>query len=418
MPVVVSLFSGAGGLDAGFRAAGYKIGCCVELELWACDTLRANHSSTPVMGPPQHSGDIKDISATDICKFANLEINDVDVLIGGPPCQPFSQAASQRFLRGDERFKRQGFSDSLKGTLLFDFTRLILEFRPRVFVIENVPGLLTMDDGEQLRKTLAELHADGYYTSPLKVVNAADYGVPQHRERLIIWGSKTVKKPTLPLPTHGEFGDLLHRPYNTVVQALINMSPDLPNHITRNHSPASIARYRKLTFGQREKLGRVDRLDPLKPSKTVIAGGMQGGGRSHLHPFIARTLTVRECARLQTFDDNYIFKGTISRQFTQVGNAVPPLLAEHIARHIKLQEFGCDVQEPLQYGRYLDHEAALKLLEERLFEESKLVKPEWLYHTHAVEGIEAIATEALATEALDQLIHLESDVANKPCFSN
>ena len=90
-------------------------------------------------------------------------------------------------------------------------------------------------------------------------------------------------------------------------------------------------RYMILEFGQRDKLGRVDRLNPLLPSKTIIAGGTGGGGRSHLHPFIPRTMTVRECARLQTFPDDYVFTGPVARQFTQVGNAVPPLLGYELA---------------------------------------------------------------------------------------
>ena len=90
-----------------------------------------------------------------------------------------------------------------------------------------------------------------------------------------------------------------------------------------------------LEYGGRDKLGRVDRLDPRLPSKTVIAGGTKGGGRSHLHPFIPRTLSVRECARLQTFPDSYEFTGANARQFTQVGNAVPPLLAYKLALAIK-----------------------------------------------------------------------------------
>ena len=90
-----------------------------------------------------------------------------------------------------------------------------------------------------------------------------------------------------------------------------------------------------LEYGERDKLGRVDRLDPRLPSKTVIAGGTKGGGRSHLHPFFPRTLSVRECARLQTFPDSYIFTGANARQFTQVGNAVPPLLAYKLATSIK-----------------------------------------------------------------------------------
>ena len=90
----------------------------------------------------------------------------------------------------------------------------------------------------------------------------------------------------------------------------------------------------RLTFGKRDKLGRVDRLDPFRPSKTIIAGGTGGGGRSHLHPYIPRTMSVRECARLQTFPDSYEFTGPVARQFTQVGNAVPPVLAYVMAKAI------------------------------------------------------------------------------------
>jgi DNA (cytosine-5)-methyltransferase 1 len=106
------------------------------------------------------------------------------------------------------------------------------------------------------------------------------------------------------------------------------------NHETRRHKVGSIARYMALDYGQRDHLGRVDRLTPDKPSKTVIAGGTNGGGRSHLHPEIPRTLSVRECARLQTFPDRYAFVGPTARQFTQVGNAVPPVLAAEVATRL------------------------------------------------------------------------------------
>lgn len=107
------------------------------------------------------------------------------------------------------------------------------------------------------------------------------------------------------------------------------------NHVTREHNAGSIARYMRLEYGGRDHLGRVDRLDPALPSKTVIAGGTKGGGRSHLHPYYPRTLSVRECARLQTFPDSYEFLGPVARQFTQVGNAVPPLLAYKLALALK-----------------------------------------------------------------------------------
>lgn len=104
----------------------------------------------------------------------------------------------------------------------------------------------------------------------------------------------------------------------------------IANHEPREHKPESLLRYMILKYGQRDHLGRVDRLDPCLPAKTVIAGGTKGGGRSHLHPHIPRTMTARESARLQTFPDDYIFLGPSARQFTQVGNAVPPVLAAQL----------------------------------------------------------------------------------------
>jgi DNA (cytosine-5)-methyltransferase 1 len=138
-----------------------------------------------------------------------------------------------------------------------------------------------------------------------------------------------------------------------------------------------------LDFGQREKKGRVDRLDPTKPSKTVIAGGSNGGGRSHLHPFIARTLTARECARLQTFPDNYVFQGSIARQFTQVGNAVPPLLAEHFARKIGQQIFGMHYGESFELEKQFEKNKSTQALTKAILKNSVDEKPEWIYFSHS-----------------------------------
>jgi len=303
------------------------------------------------------------------------------MITGGPPCQPFSQAASQRFVKEDDRFKRLGFSDKEKGTLLLDFISYIEYFEPKAFVLENVPGLLTIDSGQQLHKSLEQLSSIGYKHTTPKTVNAVDYGVPQFRERLIIWGTNVKNvDPQLPPPTHGR--DMFGEPYNVVANVLSNIPKDCVNHASREHKVESVARYRTLEFGQREKLGRVDRLNPYKPSKTVIAGGMNGGGRSHLHPFIARTMTVRECARLQTFADSFKFVGTISRQFTQVGNAVPPLLAEHFARLILTEVFKRKPPSNLGHTKHISRENIEDLVE-KMFQNSLKEKPEWIYHSHS-----------------------------------
>ncbi|MEZ9357202.1 DNA cytosine methyltransferase [Vibrio atlanticus] len=378
-PNVVSIFTGAGGMDEGFKAAGFNVHACMDIEEWACDTLRANNKDQLVIGPPQYSGDIKAISPQEFSDISGLRKGEIDVLIGGPPCQPFSQAASQRFLQGDDRFKRKGFEDQEKGTLLFDFVNYIKWFKPTVFVIENVAGLLTIDDGEQLDKVLKELRDLGYLHTEPKTVNAVDYGVPQYRERLIVWGTlKSKVDPKLPRKTHGT----MKVPHNFVAGVLSNIPLNCANHVLRAHKEESVARYRTLDFGQREKKGRVDRLDPLKPSKTVIAGGMNGGGRSHLHPFVARTISVRECARLQTFRDEFTFHGSIARQFTQVGNAVPPLLSEHFAREIMTTVFERTVPQKLIHSQDISTSNPTDLVE-RMLENAIAERPEWIYFTHS-----------------------------------
>lgn len=331
---VLSLFSGAGGLDLGFEAAGFSVVMASDIMAESCDTLRQNNPRRPVFGPPNYSGDIFDLGPDVIHEITGYKSGEIDVMVGGPPCQPFSMAAAQRFLKSDDNFKRKGFDCEEKGKLIFAYADLIKTLRPKAFLIENVPGILSIDGGGGINYVLSELREAGYHIESPMVLDAKDYGVPQSRKRAFVIGSLIGSGIKNIPPTHGEPGNLFLQPYTTVSQALNEFGFDLPNSNIRNHAKGSVKRYKSLSFGQREKLGRVDRLNPDRPSKTVIAGGTSGGGRSHLHPFQARTLSVRECARLQTFPDDYIFLGKNGRQFTQVGNAVPPLLAEVIARKI------------------------------------------------------------------------------------
>ena len=157
------------------------------------------------------------------------------------------------------------------------------------------------------------------------ILKADSYYVPQQRVRMFIIGTR-LKKEYLPPKPSRQICNV-----GSVFDLSIN---NVKNHVTREHNAESVLRYMMLDYGQRDHLGRVDRLDPSLPSKTVIAGGTAGGGRSHLHPFIPRTLSVRESARIQTFPDFYEFLGPVARQFTQVGNAVPPVLAAQLANSI------------------------------------------------------------------------------------
>lgn len=319
---IVSFFSGCGGLDLGFEAAGYEHVALIEHNELFCDTLRHNRD-WEVLGPPYSSGDVSNrFEINNLLKSYNVNKLFEGVFIGGPPCQPFSIASNQRFSKVGDNFKRTGFNNEKNGNLLFDYIYFIKKYKPKAFLIENVFGLIDLDNGKQVEEIYKELNDSGYTLNPVWKINACNYSVPQQRERVFITGSRTGKPFIEP------------KKNNHIIPcgiALENINKTVSNNITRKHKANSIFRYMELGFGKRDKRGRVDRLDPRLPSKTVIAGGTSGGGRSHLHPYKPRTLSVRECARLQTFPDDYEFLGSTARQFTQVGNAVPPVLAAQIA---------------------------------------------------------------------------------------
>ena len=327
----VSFFTGCGGIDLGFETAGFNHVAAFEFSELFCKTLRRNRPEWNIFGPPTSSGDVSNVDETISILQEMVALEFDGVFIGGPPCQPFSIAASQRFSKWGDNYKRVGFENEDNGNLLFSYVQLIEHFKPACFILENVTGLRDLDGGEQLTSVLERLKCSGYAIHGPVVLNAADFGVPQSRERLFVVGSKIEGSFTFPQAAeqHIGCGSVLPRDKGLA-----------ENNETRNHKLSSILRYMKLDYGKRDQLGRVDRLDPSLPAKTVIAGGTLGGGRSHLHPEIPRTLSVRECARLQTFPDDYVFVGSTARQFTQVGNAVPPVLAAQIAIAIAESVFG------------------------------------------------------------------------------
>lgn len=319
---IVSFFSGAGGLDIGLEAAGFSHLLLIEKIPLFCETIKFNRPNWDVQ-----NSDISNIDKTIelISKRIGNSKKFDGLFVGGPPCQPFSIAANQRFSKNDNNFKRVGFAHETNGNLLFEYVEIIKYFKPRAFLIENVTGLIDIDNGEQLKIAYKELESSGYSINQPLILKADTYFVPQQRVRLFVVGNRVNKEFNPPKPSDSSLA----------VGPVFNIPMDgVENHITRQHTAESILRYMMLDYGERDKLGRVDRLDPLLPSKTVIAGGSTGGGRSHLHPYIPRTLSVRESARIQTFPDNYVFKGSVARQFTQVGNAVPPVLGAQLGNAI------------------------------------------------------------------------------------
>jgi DNA (cytosine-5)-methyltransferase 1 len=375
---LISFFSGAGGLDLGFEAAGFEVRLAVDNMPEACLTLRENNPKRPVFGPPNDSGDINQLTPEVIYQLSGLKPGQIDMIVGGPPCQPFSVAAAQRFLKDDSRFKRVGFSSKEKGQLIFSYVNLICQLKPKAFLIENVPGILSIDGGSGISVVYETLEAAGYTVSPHFVLNTKNYGVPQSRNRAFVIGTLNGSIVSAPEPTHTDLHTLFQEPYVTVAQALYKLNPETANMQIRDHKVESTTRYKKLNIGERESLGRVDRLDPLKPSKTVIAGGSSGGGRSHLHPYIARTMSVREAARIQTFPDDYIFHGKNGRQFTLVGNAVPPLMAEVLARKILLD---CFKKEPVEVLRYSYKGPSATIANKKLLADALKKFPKLIYNS-------------------------------------
>lgn len=305
---VLSLFSGAGGLDLGFELAGAQTVVCVDNDPEACKTLRFNRPGWNVF-----EGDIREYEP---------DVNNIDIVIGGPPCQGFSSAG-------------KGNPDDPRNFLWREYFRVVEAVRPRAMVLENVSALTHGRNGDHLNGIIEALENIGY-NFDMGVLNAADFGVPQARRRLIVIGLRD-GYPTLPAPTvetpmtvKEAIGDLENAPYDPLF-----------SHVPPKHAPHVAERWSRLAPGEVDPNYRRGRLDYDRPSMTIRAGGGYGPRGDHLagfhppiHPSRPRQLTVREAARLQSFPDEWILQGSKTAQGRQIGNAVPVKLAEAIARHV------------------------------------------------------------------------------------
>ena len=298
---VVSLFSGAGGLDLGFKMAGHEIVWANDLYSDAVETYRKNLGNHIVL--------------EDISKINTDDIPACDIVIGGFPCQGFSVANTKRH-EGDER-----------NALYKQLIRVIAAKKPKFFVAENVKGLLSLAKGKIAELIVSDMTAIGYKVK-ISVLNAADYGVPQRRQRVIIVGVRNDIdfEYTYPVPTHNEEGtDGLHK-WVSVNDALSH----IPNPDTDNSLPNHTYSKYKLEFNG--YLGH-RKLDPDKPAPTVTARGDNRGGVVVLpHPNAQRRMSCRELATIQSFPLDYEFYGNNSSVYRQIGNAVPPLLGYAVAK--------------------------------------------------------------------------------------
>lgn len=315
----IEVCSGAGGLSTGFTNMGFTPILLNDFDKNCCKTLEKNHPNEKII----HDS------------FVNIDYKDyknVDIFMGGVPCQAFSQAG-----------KRKGLEDE-RGNLLLKFLDKVKEIKPKVFLIENVKGLLTHENGKTFESIIKLIEKMNLYNVYHKVLNANDYGVAQKRERLIIIGVKKSIKKEYKFPEKELYkpvlSDVLQNvpiskgyEYSEAKKKIMDLVPeggcwiDLPVNIQKD--------YMKKSYNSGGgKRGIARRLSMKEASLTLTTSPCQKQ-TERCHPTETRPLNIREYARIQSFPDNYEFIGTVAQQYKQIGNAVPVKLAEKIAKSLK-----------------------------------------------------------------------------------
>ena len=365
----IDLFSGCGGLTLGFAWAGFKSILASDIDENCQKTFATNFPQIPFL-----CGDLSNFTKKDF--DAVIAGQDVDVIIGGPPCQGFSLANK----------RRNKISEDPRNKLFYQFVKTINWYNPKAFVMENVKGLLSMQHGDVIRTIVNEFANAGKvgYEVRFRVLKSVEYGVPQLRERVIILGIRNdlnlvpefpqmnVTKPItvdeaisdLPQINAGEGEEIQQypiAPQNDYQRFMRQHSSVVRNHIAMKHTPRLIERFKAIKPGQNlldvwEEHGAVKRGEPTKKSEIkfsqnnlrlfgdkpapTIAASFQS---NFIHPKLNRNFTAREGARLQSFPDDFIFEGMRTKmswekglsQYQQIGNAVPPIMAYEIAKQLK-----------------------------------------------------------------------------------
>lgn len=323
---VIELFAGAGGLAVGLEKAGLKCAALNEIDKWACETLRKNRSGWNVL-----EGDVR---AFDFSAY----FNKIDVVTGGFPCQAFSYAG-----------KKLGLNDA-RGTLFYEFARVVKEVNPPICIGENVRGLLSHENGKTLQGMISILDEIGYNVAPIQVLKAINYKVPQKRERIILVG---IRKDIdinyeYPKPYRSVFNlaDALKKgllydsdvpksdgaKYPKSKKLVLDLVPqkgywrDLPVEVQKDYMGGSFY----LGGG---KTGMARRIGWDEPCLTLTCSPAQKQ-TERCHPEETRPFTIREYARIQTFPDDWSFSGSIAQQYKQIGNAVPVNLAREVGYSI------------------------------------------------------------------------------------
>ena len=296
---ILSLFSGAGGLDLGLIQAGNQVIWANDIDASAVETYKHNIGDHIILG------DIKEIDVS--------TLPSADAVVGGFPCQGFSQANRFRVLDDERNF------------LYRFFYNVIMEKQPKFFIAENVKGILSLGKGEAIKQIISDFEAAGYRTD-LHLINMADYGVPETRQRVIVIGQRSDLSTGLlfhfPKPTYDKDGKNGLKKWKSIREAIDHFpDPDFPNTVLNHDYSKYKVEYRDYTAHRPT--------DPNKPSPTILARGNAGGGVCAIpHYNGRRRLTVRESATVQTFPENFEFFGVRGSCYRQIGNAVPVLFAK------------------------------------------------------------------------------------------
>ncbi|MCT7972409.1 DNA cytosine methyltransferase [Laspinema olomoucense] len=373
-PIAVDLFAGAGGMTLGFEQAGFDVLAAVEIDPIHCATHEYNFPKWKVL-----CRSVVEVTGKEIRTQSEIGSREIDVLFGGPPCQGFSLMGKRAL-------------DDPRNSLVFHFIRIVTELQPKYFVMENVRGLTIGPHKQLLEEIIDKFHHCGYQVlTPYQVLNSAYYGVPQNRERLFLIGCReglslpnyptpitnppgckklrnlsdlpatpTVLEAIRDLPRVEQYAELLDRDwisykyppasaYGIQMQALSAPSHNYAypregdrsiltgNHRTQ-HTQRAIDRFKATPPGKSEPISRFHKLNPQGLCNTLRAGTPSNRGAytspRPIHPFEPRCITVREAARLHSYPDWFRFHVTKWHGFRQIGNSVPPLLAEAVATEI------------------------------------------------------------------------------------
>lgn len=354
---VIDLFAGCGGLSLGFLNAGYTISKAVEFDSEIAHTYSKNHPSVDVI--------VDDVS--NVAKNNTFRKGEVDVIIGGPPCQGFSMAGSRI---------RYGFVDDPRNYLFKQYFKIVQKVQPKAFVMENVKGIMTMQNGEIFNDIIKIFSdSDMGYNVYYRIIKAVDFGIPQKRERIVIIGVKkdmvidldeqilltkseiidnnshyfdyvTVRDAIGNLPQVTDDGVIINpKPITNYQKYLASDSKTLKNHSKTKHSDIAISRMKRVPNGANFTVleetinsvhsGSYGRLCWDEPSATITTRFDTPAGGRFTHPNENRTLSPREAARLQSFPDDFIFYGNKTSVCKQIGNAVPPKISYFLAQLIK-----------------------------------------------------------------------------------